>query len=131
MSNINVNLESELKTIVNKFRETQFVAIQESLEETGKDMVGVLQRATPSSKNTGLFKNSWKYKLYAGEVYSYNERGANGVGRKSGIPISNVSEYTRKGFKPFIKSSFEANSSRIFDRFKKRFENKISRRTKI
>lgn len=118
-----LNLEREMRSIFNEYREKQFKVIQESFDNLGDEIVKTMTNSTSAGNNTGQFKRSWKKKKYKNAVYVYNERGAKGI--EKGIPISNVAEYSAKGPQPFIKRTFNFNAVRFFNIFLKDFTQKI------
>jgi len=84
-------------------------------------MIKRFERVTPT--NTGFFKRSWDVKLYPNVNYIYNPRGPGGL--EKGIPLTQVSEYSRRGPKPFVFKTWERNKSDILNIFKKEFERRL------
>ena len=118
------DLETEMRTIINKFKKINYKATQEGLEQAGNNMARRLSRRSPIGA-TGQFKAGWKLKKYPNAVYIYNDRGAKGIG--AGIPISNLAEYAHTGPKPFILRYFEESKRQVYNDFKKIMEQKLKK----
>jgi superfamily II helicase len=118
------DLETEMRTIINKFKKINYKATQEALEVAGNNMAIRVSRRSPTGI-TGLFRASWKLKKYPNAVYVYNSRGVKGI--DSGIPVSNLAEYAHSGPSPFIKNVFEANKRKIYDDFSKIMQQKLNK----
>lgn len=109
--------ENELDKIFTDFIHATFDTRQKALQAGAEVFKSAIENATP--KDTGEMATSWAIKSqYKDRRFVGNTKTVNGGG-KVGIPLSNVLEY--KEGSPhygFIRQTFEANESQIFDTIK-------------
>lgn len=106
-----IDLEKQLNSAVRKYQQKNFKITQEVLQKEAEVVRQRMIVATVAIKS-GKFKKSWKLKKYNNAIYVYNDR----LGQNR-IPLSNISEYSKTGPRPFIK--------RTWDSMKKDVERKV------
>jgi hypothetical protein len=117
-----LDLEQQFQKEIRKFSNQAFDIVQEALEEEAESLKNQLAAITPVGPR-GKFKAGWKKKKYPNHMYVYNDAlGSNNV------PLSNITEYSRRGPHPFILSAFERAKSSIQQSLIQRISKKLRRK---
>lgn len=118
------NFAKDFEDITRQFSRQNYKITQEALEEASKKAAMIFSNSTVAI-DTGQFKGAWKYQKYPNVIYIFNDRGVNGYGHGGGIPISNLAEYSKRGPKPFINSTWEKVKHDVLRTFVSTMEQKI------
>ena len=122
-----------LTELLTEFQHSFFETRQTALQAGAEVFKEAVEAATP--RDTGEMAASWQIKTkYKDRRYVGNTRVASGdVRRKtangtkgearSGVPLSNVLEYSDNPHKGFIRDCFDRTESQIFEEIKKTLKN--------
>ena len=126
-------LPEALTEILTDFQHSSFEARQKAVQAGAEVFKGAVEAVTP--RDTGEMARSWQIKdKYKDRRYVGNTRVASGdVRRKtkddtkgearSGVPLSNVLEYSDNPHNGFIRNCFDSTESQIFEAIKNTIKN--------
>lgn len=109
------DLEKQFEKTLNDLRRISFEAANESVKEVAAETRDLMKSATTNVR-TGNFKRGWDKKDYKLASYIYNG------------PLTNIIEYSKRGPKPFIISTFERAKGSLFRKLIQKIKNKIRRK---
>ena len=119
------NFEEQFADIIRKYRETQFQAVQESLDVSANYMVARLKEATPIGSGPIHFKDQWDVKRnYKNVRYIGNTKMTKETPNFKSIPLSSAIEFG-KNKKPFIARTYKTYENEVFNIFKIELERRI------
>lgn len=107
-----LNLYTELKSVLDSIDKEQFEAKERGLDEAADYFIDKLIAATPQDTeySTGQTAKSWvRTDKYTSVRYINNTRL-----NKQNIPVVNLLEFGKKG-KPFVRKTFEAEKGNIIN----------------
>lgn len=126
-------LPEALTELLTDFQHSSFETRQAAVQAGAEVFKGAVEAATP--RDTGEMAQSWviktKYKNHryvgntrvaSGDVRRKTKDGSKGEAR-SGVPLSNVLEYSDNPHSGFIRRCFDENESQIFEAIKNTIKN--------